>query len=216
MNRTKEELLTAMADAVVGYDQDAVVRDAEEYVSAGYPAAEGINDGLATGMDRVGELYENGEYYIAHLLTCSDTMNRGIDVLMKNIEKTSESEKLGTIVIGVVNGDVHDIGKNLVKIMFEAAGFRVYDLGKNVTAEEFVNAAVEYDADIIAMSALMSVVLSEMKAVREEVDRRGLSDRIKLMVGGGTVSRSFAESINAGYSENAVEAVRLAKELINK
>lgn len=216
MNRTKEELLTAMADAVVGYDQDAVIRDSEEYISAGYPADEGINDGLASGMDRVGELYENGEYYIAHLLTCSDTMNSGLDVLKGNLENALESDSLGTVVIGVVNGDVHDIGKNLVKIMLEAAGFKVYDLGKNVTAEEFVDMAVEHDADIIAMSALMSVVMSEMKSVREEVDRRGLSDRIKLMVGGGTVSRSFAESINAGYSENAVEAVRLAKELVNK
>ena len=168
---SKEELLKRMSDGVVDMEEDDVAEAAQEFIDAGYPALEGIMDGL--------------------------------------IDKK-------TAGIGGVEGDTHDIGKNLVKIMMETAGFEMVDLGRDVPLQKFVDTAKETRADLVCLSTLMTTTMSGMKTVIDLLKEAGIRDEVKVMIGGGPVSKNFADKIGAdGYSQNAVEAVRLAKSLLN-
>ncbi|MEN6349428.1 MAG: corrinoid protein [Syntrophomonas sp.] len=210
----KEILLAELARCVVEMEDEKVVRIAQEYIAAGYPILEGIVDGLVMGMKKVSKLYEEEEYFIPELLICSDALYNGLDVLRPHLPQDSISERQ-KIVLGVVEGDTHDIGKNLVRIMLEASGYEVYDLGRDVPLYSFVNKAREVQADIIAMSTLMSTTMSGMKRVVEILEEEGLRNQIKVIIGGAPISPAFAEKIQAdGYSPSAVEAVRLVEELL--
>ncbi len=157
---------------------------------------------------------EEEEYFISDLLICSDAMYNGIDVLKEKIESYGENN-LATAVIGVVEGDTHDIGKNLVKLMLEVNGFKMIDLGKDVPAEKFVDEAIKNKAQFIMMSTLMTTTMANMKKVIDILNERNIRDQFIVMVGGGPVSESFAKDIGAdAYSENANEAVKVAKSLI--
>lgn len=136
--RSKEEFFKALSDCVVDMEDEAVAGVAEEYIASGYPAIDGILKGLVDGMQRASELYEQEEYFIPELLICSDAMYNGLNVLRPHLEK-SDSQKRYKIVIGVVEGDTHDIGKNLVRIMLEAAGYEMHDLGRDVPLQSFIN-----------------------------------------------------------------------------
>lgn len=167
-------------------------------------------------MNEAGKLFEEEEYYISDILICSDAMNNGIDVLKEKIDSTEE-DNIATAVIGVVEGDTHDIGKNLVKLMLETSGFKMIDLGKDVPVQKFVDEAVGNNADFIMMSTLMTTTMANMKKVIDLLNERGIRDQFKVMIGGGPVSESFAKDIGAdAYSENATEAVKVAKSLIGK
>lgn len=212
--RTKEELLKALSDCVVDMEDEEVGGVAEEYIDAGYPAIEGILDGLVDGMNKAAKLYEEEEYYIPELLICSDAMYNGLEVLKPHLPQTDNEEK-SKVVIGVVEGDTHDIGKNLVRIMLEAAGFEMYDLGRDVKLESFVEKAKEVGADVIAMSTLMSTTMPGMGKVVEMLKEAGIRDQVKVIIGGAPLSWAYAKKIEAdGYSDNAVEAVRLVKDLL--
>ncbi|MFC2662948.1 MAG: B12-binding domain-containing protein, partial [Eubacterium sp.] len=156
---SKEKLIKAMEEAVLEMDDEEAVSLAEEYVDAGYDAMEGLTEGLAKGMNRAGELYEQKEYFIPELLLCSDAFYGAVDVLRPHIQKKTDSREKMTAVIGVVEGDTHDIGKNILKIMLETEGFEVYDLGKDVPTENFISAAKEHNADFIGMSTLMTTTM---------------------------------------------------------
>lgn len=187
-----------------------------DYLAEGYDPKEGIFNGLIKGMNEAGKLFAEEEYYISDILICSDAMNNGIDVLKEKIDSTEE-DNIATAVIGVVEGDTHDIGKNLVKLMLETSGFKMIDLGKDVPAQKFVDEAVENNADFIMMSTLMTTTMANMKKVIDLLNERGIRDQFKVMIGGGPVSESFAKDIGAdAYSENATEAVKVAKNLIGK
>ena len=165
---------------------------------------------------RPGELYEEEEYYIAELLLCSDAMYAGINVLKEYLDEDDKDDIKKKIVIGVIEGDTHDIGKNLVKIMLETAGFEMIDLGRDVSIDRFVDTAKEENAEIICLSSLMTSTMGGMRRVVERLEEEGLRDKIKVMVGGGPVTEEFAEEIGAdAYSKTAIEAVRVAKELVN-
>ena len=210
--RSKEELLRLMADYVRDMEDEAIVDIAKEYLDAGYPAKEGILDGLTLGMEEAGKLYDEEEYYIAELLLCADAMYAGIDVLKGEIE--GNTDKKIKAVIGVIDGDTHDIGKNLVKIMLETAGFEMIDLGRDVEVEDFVKAAIKHQAGLICMSSLMSTTMYGMKRVIEGLVESGYRDNVKVMVGGGPITHNFAMQIGAdAYSDNAIEAVSVAKRL---
>lgn len=211
----KEEFLQKLSDDVFYMEDEEVVETAKMYLSEGYPAIDGIMKGLIDGMNRAGKLYEEEEYFITDLLLCSDALNAGLDVLKPYVEDDDKVEKIKG-VIGVVEGDNHDIGKNLVKIMLETAGFEMIDLGKDVKLEKFVEVAVEEKVKFICMSTLMSTTMDGMKKVIDMLKEKGIRDDFKVLIGGGAVSEKFAEDIGAdGYSENAVEAVTLAKRLLN-
>lgn len=210
--RSKEELLKLLAEYVVDMEDEDIIDIANEYLKASYPAQEGILDGLTVGMVEAGRLYDEEEYYIAELLLCADAMYAGINVLKSAITESNENKIKA--VIGVIEGDTHDIGKNLVKIMLETAGFEMIDLGRDVPINKFVNSSIENKASLMCMSSLMSTTMYGMKDVIEGLKEKGYRDNIKVMVGGGPITDKFAMQIGAdAYSDNAVEAVSVAKSL---
>ncbi|GAE86770.1 corrinoid protein [Acetivibrio straminisolvens] len=214
MSVGKEELFKKLSDAVVNMDEDETVLLSKKVVVDRYDAYEAIDKGLADGMDRAGKLFEEEEYFIPELLMCSDAMYAGLDILKPHIRINDKVEK-HRIVIGVVEGDTHDIGKNLVKIMLESAGFEVFDLGRDIPPIRFVEKAKEVNAKIIALSTLMTTTMDGMAEVINILNEQKIRDQYKVMVGGGPISQRFADKIGAdGYSVNAAEAVRLARKLV--
>ena len=211
---SKEELLKRLSDGVVEMEEENVACAAQEYLDAGYPAFDGIMEGLVDGMNRASELFEAEEYFVTDVLLCSDAMYAGLDILRPYLPETSRDDKV-TGVIGVVEGDTHDIGKNLVKIMLETAGFHMIDLGRDVPLAKFVETAKEENADFVCLSTLMTTTMGGMETVIHLLTEAGLRDRVKVMIGGGPISQKYADRIGAdGYSQNAVEAVKLAKRLL--
>lgn len=216
MENLKGKLLGELSNCVLEMEEERVVEIAQEYINNGFNAYEGIEKGLAIGMQKAGELYEEGEYYIPELLICSDAMYEGIDVLKPHL-KYEEGSKKSKVVIGVVEGDTHDIGKNLVKIMMETEGLEIIDLGRDVPIEEFVNTAKKENAEIICLSTLMTTTMDNMRRVIELLEQEKIRDRVKVMIGGGPVSKSFADKIGAdAYTADASKAARRAKELIKE
>lgn len=215
MAQEKSELLEKMAKAVVDMDDDLTVELAEEYIGQEYDGYDAINFGLAKGMDRAGQLYEEEEYYIPELLMCSDAMYSGLEIIRPHLKQQERSAK-NKVVIGVVEGDTHDIGKNLVKIMLETSGFEVVDLGRDIPPINFVEKAIEIQADLIALSTLMTTTMDGMEEVCQILNEQGLKDNIRVMVGGGPISKSFADKIGAYYSEDATKAVKLAQQLVKE
>lgn len=216
MARSKEELLAKLSECVVEMEEDEVVDVAKEYIEAGYPAFDGIMDGLVDGMNKASDLYDAEEYFVTDVLLCSDAMYAGLEVLRPHLPENADAGEKPKAVIGVVEGDTHDIGKNLVKIMMDTAGFEMYDLGRDVPLDAFVDKAIEVNASIVCMSTLMTTTMVGMRTVIEKLQERGIRDKVKVMIGGSPISQKYADEIGAdGYSTNAVEAVKLAKRLLN-
>ncbi len=212
---TKEELIARLSECVLEMEDEEVVDVAQEYLDAGYPAYDGIMDGLVDGMNKASDLYDQEEYFVTDVLLCSDALYAGLDILKPHLPANENTSDVKKVVMGVVEGDTHDIGKNLVHIMLETAGFEIYDLGRDVTLKDFVDKAEEVNADIIAMSTLMTTTMGGMRTVIEMLEERGMRENVKVMVGGSPISRKFANEIGAeGYSANAVEAVKVAKQLV--
>lgn len=214
----KQILLSQMAEAVVDMDEDLVEEAATEYVNAGHDALEGITSGLSAGMEEVGHLYEEQEYYIPELLICSEVMYKGMDILRPHLNKVSTDDKVKLkAVVGVVEGDTHDIGKNLFKIMLETQGFEVFDLGRDVPPDQFIDKAKEVGANLIGMSTLMTTTMKNMEVTIEKLKKAGIRDSIVVMVGGGPISHDFAMKIGAdGYEAEASRAAETAKQLVMK
>ena len=213
MTLLKEQIYQDLSDAVVEMDEDKTVAISKDVVEKKLDAYQAIENGLSDGMNRAGRLYDEEEYFIPELLSCSDAMYAGLDILRPHLKVHTDGAKQ-KVVIGVVEGDTHDIGKNLVKIMFETSGFDVVDLGRDVPPRVFVEKARELDAKIIALSTLMSTTMKGMKEVITLLEKEGIRGGVKVMVGGGPISQGFAERIGAdGYAPNASEAAKLAKRL---
>lgn len=214
MENLKEELLKELAQSVVDMDEDLAVDASKRFIDNNLDAYEGIANGLAVGMDKAGKLYEEEEYYIPELLMCSDAMYAGLDMLRPHL-KHEDSEESFKAVVGVVEGDTHDIGKNLFKIMLETSGFDVIDLGRDVPPMDFINKAKEIGANLIGMSTLMTTTMDNMEVVIELLKKENMRDDVVVMVGGGPISQSFADKIGAdGYAPEASKAARLGKELV--
>lgn len=214
MGDGKELLLKELSDAVVEMDEDRAVSASHTAVEQQLDAFEAIEKGLADGMERAGQLFEDEEYFIPELLMCSDAMYAGLEVLKPHLKKAGE--KKGKVVIGVVEGDTHDIGKNLVRIMLETGGFDVVDLGRDVPPQRFVDTAREVDANIIALSTLMTTTMDGMGQVIRILQDENIRDGYKVIVGGGPISPGFAKKIGAdGYAVNAAEALKVARQLVN-
>ncbi|MDR2132763.1 MAG: corrinoid protein [Clostridiales Family XIII bacterium] len=210
----KEEILKGLADAVVDMEEDAAVAYAERAVAEGVDAYTAIDEGLAAGMQKAGDLFEEEEYFIPELLLCSDAMNAGMDVLKPHLVVDEAAGAKIKIVIGVIEGDTHDIGKNLVKTLVEAGGFDVIDLGRDVKPQIFADTAIAENADVIALSTLMTTTMLGMPKVVDILRERGKKDAIKVIVGGGPLSQSYADKIGAdGYAPSASEALKLLKKM---
>lgn len=215
MARSKEELLAKLSECVVEMEEDEVAEVAQEYIDACYPAFDGIMEGLVDGMNKASDLYDAEEYFVTDVLLCSDAMYAGLDILKPHLPVEEDGAAKPKVVIGVVEGDTHDIGKNLVKIMLDTAGFEMYDLGRDVPLDSFVEKAKEVDAQFVCMSTLMTTTMDGMRTVIEKLKEAGIRDNVKVMIGGSPISQKFADEIGAdGYSVNAVEAVKLAKSLM--
>ena len=214
MSADKEKLLAELDRCVLEMEDETVTGVAQEYIDNGYDAYEGIVNGLSRGMEKAGELYEQEEYFVPELLICSDAMYNGLDVLRPHLPKDASRGSVA-VVIGVVQGDTHDIGKNLVKIMLEAAGFQVYDLGRDVEPRAFVEKAKEVGARIICLSTLMTTTMHNMKTVVDLLREESLQDQIKVMIGGGPVSQAYAAQIGAdAYTTDAAAAAGWAKGMV--
>jgi len=211
-----EELLERIKLLLADVEIDKVKDAVEEALKAGIPAIRIINEGLAEGMRIVGDRFEKGEYFLAELVATGETFKEVMEILRpKLMEEGSAVKKLGKVVIGTVRGDLHDIGKSIVATMLESAGFEVYDLGVDVSPEEFVRKAKEVNADIVAMSALLTTTMIEMRNVVEELKKAGIRGRVKVIVGGAPVTEEFAREIGAdAYAEDAVKAVEVCKRLV--
>lgn len=215
MSNSKDELYKKLAQSVVDMEEEETVVLSKQVIDENYDAYEAIDKGLSAGMEEAGRLFEEEEYFVPELLICSDAMYAGLDVLKPHI-KAKDGEVKHKVVIGVIEGDTHDIGKNLVKIMLETSGFDIVDLGRDVRATTFVQKAKEENAELIVISTLMTTTMEGMNEVIEILNKENIRDRFKVMIGGGPISQSFADKIGAdGYSVNATEAVTLARRLVN-
>jgi corrinoid protein of di/trimethylamine methyltransferase len=216
MGKDKDELYSEMAAAVVDMEDELAAELAREVVQLGFDAYEAIDSGLAKGMEQAGQLFDEGEYFVPELVMCADAMNSGVDVLKPHI-KTEERQEKDKIVIGVIEGDTHDIGKNLVKLMLSSSGFEVIDLGRDVAPVTFVESAIEQKAKIIMISSLMTTTMDGMAEVIRLLNEKNIREQFKVAVGGGPVSQGFANKIGAdGYSQNANQAVNLANKLVGR
>jgi len=208
----KSDILHKLAQSVIDMDVSRARELAVEAVRCNIDPYEALMDGLTRGMDRVNELFEAEEYFVPEILLCADAMYAGIEVLRPHLPKESGRKK-EKVVIGVVKGDTHDIGKNLVKIMLDNAGYEIHDLGRNVSYAQFVDTAGELNAGLVCLSTLMTTTMDGMQVVINDLRKTGIP--AKVMVGGGPLSPGFAKNIGAdGYAKNAAEAVKVAREIL--
>ena len=212
----REELLKTLSDAVVNMDEDTAREAAQKVADEGLNAYDAVMNGLAAGMEIVGDLYDKHEYFVPELLLCADALYAGLDILKPLIkpEDIGESAK-GQVVIGTVQGDVHDIGKNIIKMMFEVAGFTVHDLGRDVPLEKFVEEQMRTDSDIVALSAMMTTTMMGMKKVVEMIKKK--NPNVAIMLGGAPVTKDVTELFGAdGYADSAGNAVQEAIKMISR
>ena len=203
-----------IARALILGDRDTVGGMTREGLDLGLDPRQIIFKGLIPGMDVVGEKFRRNEYYVPQVLLSARAMYAGLDLLKPLLTAAATHEYLGTVVIGTAQGDLHDIGKNLVAMMLEGAGFRVVNLGRDVSPEKFCQAVVDHGANVVGISALMTTTMPGMKRTLDALTRAGLRDRVKVMVGGAPVSQAFADEIGAdGYARESTLAVVKAKGL---
>jgi len=208
----EEEILTRLRDAIVNLDIEAVQKAAKDAIEAGIPAYKAVIDGMAKGMEIVGQKYEDGEYFLAELIMAGETMKEGMVILEPHL-KAGDIKTAGKVVIGTVRGDLHDIGKNVVITLLKAANFEVIDLGVDVSPEKFVEAVKKHNPDIVAMSALLTTTMIEMENVIESLKKNGLRDKVKIIIGGAPITPEYAEKIGAdAAARDAVEGVRICSE----
>ncbi|MBU1194314.1 MAG: corrinoid protein [Proteobacteria bacterium] len=214
MEEKEKQIICRLASGVKNMDEKMTVEAANEALVNHIDPTQAINNGLLAGMNQAGLLYETEEYFVPELLLCSDALYAGLDVLTPHI-KSVASKARTRMVIGVVQGDTHDIGKNLVKLMFETSGFDVLDLGRDVPLNAFVDKVKEVQAQLLCMSTLMSTTMDGMARVIEKLEQEGIRNTVRVMVGGGPLNQSFAHKIGAdGYAKDAIEAVRTARQLL--
>jgi corrinoid protein of di/trimethylamine methyltransferase len=210
----KEAIMKKLTEAVIVGDAAAAEQSAKDALAAGISAYDAIMNGLAEGMKTVGDKYEKKEYFLPDMLISADSMYAGLSILTPRIPK-SESKSKGKIVLGVVEGDIHDIGKNIVKIMLTAAGYEVVDLGRDVPTADFIERAKSEGAQVIAMSTLLTPTLMSMKTVEDKLKEEGMKDKVKTVIGGGATSEDWKSKIGSdAYGKDASEAVDKVKLLV--
>lgn len=212
----RKELYQQLKDGVVNFEEDKVKEIAQKVLDEGLDAYDAVMNGLAAGMEVVGDLYDKHEYFVPELLMAADALYAGLDILRPHIQMEGvEGRVKGQVVIGTVQGDVHDIGKNLIKMMFEVAGFTVHDLGRDVPLEKFAEEQMRTDSEIVALSAMMTTTMMGMKKVVQMIKQK--NPHVKIMVGGAPLTADVAKIFGAdGYAESAGNAVQEAIKMISQ
>lgn len=207
-----EEIIQGLTDSVVNGKKDVAAELANKALAEGIDAYDAVINGLAEGMKIMSERYDAKEVFMPHLLMASNAMYAGMDILVPHI-KVEGGGARKVLIIGTVEGDVHDIGKNLVKTMMSAVGFEAVDLGKDVPIEDFAKAAVENKADVVSMSTLMTSTMDNMQKIMDTFNAQGIRDNIKVIIGGAPITMDFAEEIGADFSTvDSMEAANWAME----
>ncbi|HDN62846.1 MAG TPA: cobalamin-binding protein [Candidatus Bathyarchaeota archaeon] len=210
----KEEILEKISKAIVEFDIDNIKNLVNQALEAGIPALDIVTKGMAKGMEIVGKKYEKKEYFLAELIMAGEVMKTGMEVLEPHLKATPVGRK-GVVVIGTVKGDLHDIGKNIVITLLKSSGFEVHDLGVDVDAQRFVEKVKETNADILALSALLTTTMVEMENVIKALKEASIRDKVKVIVGGAPITEEFASKIGAdAFAVDAVQGLQKCKEMI--
>jgi corrinoid protein of di/trimethylamine methyltransferase len=211
----EHELLTKLTSSLVEGEPDMTVALTRQALDKGLEPLTIINDGLVPGMDMVGARFQTGEYFLPHLIIAAGGMQQAMKLLEPELKARQQAvESLGTVVIGTVEGDIHEIGKSLVGTMMSASGFQVHDLGVDVPTETFVAKVKETGADILGLSALLTTTMTVQRQIIDALEEAGIRNQVKVIVGGAPVGQDWAETIGAdGYAEDAVGAIELGKRL---
>ncbi len=208
------ENIQPIFDGIVGGDRPAVLQRIQAALEAGIRVGEIINAGMIAAMREVGKRFEAGDFYIPEMLVAARAMQAGMEAVKPYLTE-DDIEVAGDVLFGTVSGDLHDIGKNLVSVMLEGAGFQITDLGTDVSAEQFVEAVEERQPDILALSALLTTTMGNLKQVIDVLQEAGVRDTVKVLVGGAPVTQAFADQIGAdGFAPDASRAVAIAKGLM--
>ena len=215
--KAQANLIEEIVDATVHYDESRCVALARQAIDEGMDPFKVIQEGFSRGMQIVGDKFSTLEYCLPEVMLAADAMNAATEILKPHLMERHEGESQGIIVLGVMQGDIHDLGKNIVKIMLEASGFTIHDLGNDTPVRHFIEKAEEVGADIIAASAILTTTMSYMPDITAMLNELGLREKYMLMLGGAPVINDWAMEIGAdGYGEDAVEAVEVAKRLMQK
>jgi corrinoid protein of di/trimethylamine methyltransferase len=213
-----EELFQKMSQSILDGDSDVAVALAKQAIEAGIDPLDAITNGFVLGVNQVGENFACGQAFLPELVMAGEAMKAAVATLEPEMQKRGTSRQfLGKVVLATVEGDIHEIGKTLVGTMLSASGFQVYDMGVDVPAARIIEKVKEVDADLVGLSALLTTTMVKQKEVIDEMDKQGLRKKVKVMVGGAPVTRDWVQKIEAdGYSEDAIGAVGLAKQLVGK
>jgi 5-methyltetrahydrofolate--homocysteine methyltransferase len=212
----QDDILKEIKETLLSMDMEKTLILTKKALEKGYDPMKIIEDGLSNGIKRLGEMYENGEAFLPELIMGAEIMKRAIGIVKPELEKRKEErKKLGRVMLATVEGDVHDIGKNLVALMLWINGFEIIDLGVDVPKEEIVKKVRELKPDVLGLSALLTTTLLEQKKVIEELEKNGLRKNVKIIIGGAPVNEEWARKIGAdSYAPDAVKAVDKVKEIL--
>ena len=207
-------MLKKISDCVFSYESSEIIGLVNAALAEGIPAKEIMDEGLMKGMEIVGESFKEGDYFVPEVLMAAKTMADGLEIIKPLLlAESGGSMSRGKVVIGTVYGDLHDIGKKLVMMFIESAGFEVVDIGIDVPADTFIEKAKELDADFLAMSAMLTTTMKEMKVITGKMEEAGIKDKVKPIIGGASVTQKYADEIGSYFAFDAASAVELLKEL---
>ena len=213
----QEQFYSEISDAIVNLDKEKAIELANRAITEKLNLLEVIEKGFGDGIRRIGDLWEEGEFFLPELMLGGTIMQESMDILLPSLKESGASASLGVVVIATIEGDIHSIGKTIVGTMLSANGFDVYDLGADVPAEKIIDTAVEKNADIIGVSALLTTTMFGQKKIIDILKDKGIRDNFKVIIGGAPVTKEWTEQCNAdGFAGSAVGAVKLVKNLLNK
>lgn len=213
----QEQLYGEISDAIVNLDKDKAIELANRAVAEKFNLLEVIEKGYGDGIRRIGDLWEEGEFFLPELMLGGNIMQESMDILLPSLKESGTSASQGVVVIATIEGDIHSIGKTIVGTMLSANGFDVYDLGADIPAEKIIDTAVEKNADVIGVSALLTTTMFGQKKITDILEEREIRDNFKVIIGGAPVTKEWTDECNAdGFAGSAVEAVKLVKNLLKK
>ena len=213
----QEQFYGEISDAIVNLDKEKAIELANRAITEKWNLLEVIEKGFGDGIRRIGDLWEEGEFFLPELMLGGTIMQESMDILLPSLKESGASASLGVVVIATIEGDIHSIGKTIVGTMLSANGFDVYDLGADIPAEKIIETAVEKNADVIGVSALLTTTMFGQKKIIDILEDKGIRDNFKVIIGGAPVTKEWTEECNAdGFAGSAVGAVKLVKNLLNK
>ncbi|MBY8987793.1 MAG: corrinoid protein [Candidatus Lokiarchaeota archaeon] len=214
---TQEQFFKEISDAIVNLEKEKATELAHRAVNENMNLLDVIEKGYGDGIRRIGDLWEEGEFFLPELMLGGTIMQESMDVLLPKLKSSGQNISAGSIVIATIEGDIHSIGKTIVGTMLSANGYEVYDLGADVPAEQIIDTAIEKNADVIGVSALLTTTMFGQKKIVDILEKRGIRGKFKVIIGGAPVNQSWTDECKAdGFASSAVGAVKLVKKLLNK